>query len=290
MKMNNSDNRFARKPHGTSMKVVILAGGLGTRLREETEYKPKPMVEIGGRPMLWHIMKIYAHHGFTEFLICLGYKGDTIRDYFLNYELRNRDFTITLGSQELEIHNGHHAESGWRVTLAETGESTQTGGRLKRVADYLRGGPFLATYGDAVADIDLARLLDFHRRQRRLATVTAVRPSSRFGELSIGDGIATAFREKPQVHEGWVNGGFFVFEPRALDLIEGDGDTLEQGMLTKLTAFHQLAAYRHEGFWRCMDTYREKQLLDEMWRSGKAPWALWENYQTADSGVVSRSS
>jgi glucose-1-phosphate cytidylyltransferase len=283
---------FERNSNGkaTAMKVVILAGGLGTRLREETEYRPKPMVEIGGRPMLWHIMKIYARYGFTDFLICLGYKGDTIRDYFLNYELRNRDFTITLGSHEIEIHNRQHAESGWRVTLAETGESTQTGGRLKRIADYVRGSTFMATYGDAVADIDIARLLSFHRQQRRQATVTAVRPLSRFGELSIKDGIEVAFREKPQVREGWVNGGFLVFEPQALDLIAADEETLEHGLLTKLASFHQLAAYRHEGFWRCMDTYREKQLLDEMWRTGKAPWALWENYQIADSGAVSRSS
>ena len=256
------------------MKAVILAGGLGTRLREETEYRPKPMVEIGGRPILWHVMKIFAAHGHTDFVICLGYKGDVIRDYFVNYEERNRDFTVTLGSREVETHN-QHDEVGWRVTLAETGPTTQTGGRLLRVAPYLGKETFLLTYGDGVADVDLARLLAFHRRQGKLATVTAVRPSSRFGELMIEDGTVSVFREKPQVHEGWINGGFFVFEPGVFDLITGDNESLEGGVLNKLAERRQLSVYQHEGFWQCMDTFREMQLLTNAWEAGKAPWKIW---------------
>ncbi len=258
------------------MKVVILAGGLGTRLREETEYKPKPMVEIGGRPILWHIMKLYAAYHFTDFVICLGYKGDVIRDYFLNYEIRNRDFTVTLGTHKLEIHN-HHSENGWRVTLAETGIHTQTGGRLKRVGAYLDDGTFMMTYGDGVGNIDIARLLAFHKRQHKLATVTAVRPSSRFGELSIADDTVTAFREKPQVEGGWINGGFFVFEPAVLDYIDTDSDKLEEHALEQLAAARELAVYQHTGFWQCMDTYREMSLLNDMWSSGEAPWKVWSD-------------
>jgi glucose-1-phosphate cytidylyltransferase len=256
------------------MKVVILAGGLGTRLAEETVIKPKPMVEIGGKPILWHIMKSYVHHGYTEFVICLGYKGDIIRDYFFNYEIRNRDVTITLGSRDLEVHNDH-PEDGWRVTLAETGEKTLTGGRLKRVAAYLKGERFLATYGDGVADIDIMGLVAFHQKHGRLGTVTAVHPASRFGELAIENGIVTVFQEKPQVHEGWINGGFFVFQPEVLDLIAGDAESLEQGLLVKLADMKELAVYQHHGFWQCMDTYREMALLNELWSSGKAPWAVW---------------
>jgi len=256
------------------MKVVILAGGLGTRLREETELRPKPMVEIGGRPILWHIMKIYAHHGFTEFLLCLGYKGDVIRDYFLNYEPRNRDFTVTLGSHALEIHDGH-PESGWQVTLAETGKETLTGGRIKRVARYLDGDSFMVTYGDGVADINIKDLITFHKKSARLGTVTAVRPSSRFGELSIENGMVQVFQEKPQVHEGWINGGFFVFNRGVLELISGDDESLEQGLLQKLSSMKELSVYQHPGFWQCMDTYREMESLNEMWRNNKAPWAVW---------------
>jgi glucose-1-phosphate cytidylyltransferase len=267
--MNENSHRVSGR-----MKVVILAGGLGTRLREETEYRPKPMVEIGGRPILWHIMKIYAAHGYKDFVVCLGYKGDVIRDYFLNYEARNRDFTVTLGAQRVENHN-EHEEAGWRVTLAETGLNTQTGGRLLRVARYVGGDTFMATYGDGVADVDIGRLVAFHRRHGRLATVTAVRPASRFGELLVEDGLATAFEEKPRVHEGWINGGFFVFEPAIFDLISGDAEVLEAGVLTRLAAMRQLAVYRHEGFWQCMDTYREMQLLARAWESGDAPWKIW---------------
>ncbi len=256
------------------MKVVILAGGLGTRLREETEYRPKPMVEIGGRPILWHIMKCYAHFGHTQFVICLGYKGDVIRDYFLNYEMRNRDFTVALGSGRREIH-GEHDEDGWLVTLAETGEKTNTGGRLRRIARYVKDSTFMVTYGDGVADIDIERLTHCHRRQGKLATVTAVRPSSRYGELAIENDVVKVFREKPQVHEGWINGGFFVFEPEVLDWIEGDEESLEAGLLTKLANHRQLAVYRHDGFWQCMDTYREMQMLNEAWRDGTARWKIW---------------
>jgi glucose-1-phosphate cytidylyltransferase len=247
---------------------------MGTRLREETEYKPKPMVEIGGSPILWHIMKSYAHFGHSEYVICLGYKGDVIRDYFLNYETHNRDFTVNLGSGRYETH-GEHDEDGWRVTLAETGEKTNTGGRLKRVARYISQQTFMATYGDAVADINLDRLLECHRRHGKLATVTAVRPSSRFGELGIDGDVVMDFREKPQVHEGWINGGFFVFEPEVLEWIEGDDESLEVGLLTRLANNRQLAVYRHAGFWQCMDTYREMQLLNDVWTSGRAPWATW---------------
>jgi len=256
------------------MKVVLLAGGLGTRLREETEFRPKPMVEVGGRPILWHIMKLYAHFGFTEFVVCLGYKGDVIRDYFFNYELRNRDVTVTLGTRDVEAHSTH-GEAGWRVTLAETGERTLTGGRLRRVARYLAGERFMVTYGDGVADVDIKDLLAFHERHGKLATLTAVRPSSRFGEVVIDQGVVRAFSEKPQVQAGWINGGFFVFQPEVLAMLEGDHESLEQSLLEKLTAMQQLAVYEHHGFWQCMDTYREMQLLDDLWRRGRAAWAVW---------------
>jgi glucose-1-phosphate cytidylyltransferase len=255
------------------MKVVILAGGMGTRLREETVVKPKPMVEIGGRPILWHILKMYAHHGFQEFVVCLGYKGDVIRDYFVNYEMRNSDVTVTLGSRTMEVHN-QHGEQGWRVTLAETGDRTLTGGRVKRVARYL-DGRFMVTYGDGVADIDLRALLAHHEAQGRLATVTAVRPTSRFGQLAVDGHVVQAFHEKPQVEEGWINGGFLVFEPAVLDLMEGDAESLEAGLLSKLAARRELAVYQHHGFWQCMDTFREMELLNDLWRTGAAPWVKW---------------
>jgi glucose-1-phosphate cytidylyltransferase len=256
------------------MKVAILAGGLGTRLREETEYRPKPMVEIGGHPMLWHIMKIYSHYGLTDFVICLGYKGAVIRDYFYNYRIRNCDFTVTLGAGTVEMYDGHD-EDGWRVTLAETGDKTMTGGRLKRISRYLGGRTFMATYGDGVANVDIARLAAFHKSHGKLATVTAVRPSSRYGELSIVDGMVQLFQEKPQVQEGWINGGFFVFEPQVLDLIEGDHETLEAGVLIKLAEKRQLAVYQHDGFWQCMDTYREMEMLNGLWSENAAPWRVW---------------
>lgn len=260
------------KPLKSTVKVVILAGGLGTRLREETEYRPKPMVNIGERPILWHIMKTYAHYGYDDFILCLGYKGDIIRDYFLNYETRNRDVTVTLGSHNLQLLNGH-PELGWRVTLAETGETTLTGGRLKRVQPYIDGERFMVTYGDGVADINIKDLLAYHKTHKKLGTVTAVRPSSRFGELSIENGMVKVFQEKPQVHAGWINGGFFVFEREVLDLMAGDNESLEQGLLVQLAARKELAVYQHSGFWQCMDTYREMRLLNDLWQSAKAPWA-----------------
>lgn len=256
------------------MKAVILAGGMGTRLAEETDRKPKPLVEIGGRPIIWHIMMIYSSHGINDFVICLGYKGDVIRDYFVNYELRNCDVTLTLGSPSMEVHN-RHGEQGWKVTLAETGAATLTGGRVRRVARYLDGQRFMVTYGDGVADIDLRALLAHHEAGGRLATVTAVRPTSRFGQLDVEGHVVQAFREKPQVEEGWINGGFLVFEPGVLDLIASDEESLEGGLLAKLAAQRQLAVYPHHGFWQCMDTFREMELLSEMWRSGTAPWAKW---------------
>jgi len=257
------------------MKVVILCGGLGTRLREETEFKPKPMVEIGGYPILWHIMKGYASCGYHDFVLTLGYKGDAIRDYFLHYEIRNRDFSLTLGNRNVDVHGGH-SEDGWRVTLAETGVGTLTGGRLRRIAPYLTDGPFMVTYGDGVADIDLRLVLAYHRAKGKLGTVTAVRPASRFGELIMENGLASAFREKPQVNEGWINGGFFVFEREVLDLITGDDQSLEQGLIGLLSSRSELAVYQHNGFWQCMDTYREMELLNEMWRTGQAPWKIWK--------------
>jgi glucose-1-phosphate cytidylyltransferase len=255
-------------------KVVILAGGLGTRLREETEFRPKPMIDIGNRPILWHIMKIYAVFGYTDYIICLGYKGEMIRDYFFNYELRHRDFTITLGSGEFALHNDHN-EHGWRVTLVNTGNDTMTAGRVKRVAPYLRAQRFMLTYGDGVADIDISRLMAFHQKHHKLATVTGVRPLSRYGELSVRDGLVEVFDEKPQVRGGWINGGFFVFEPEVLDLIDGDEESLETGVLVKLARLGELGVYQHDGFWQCMDNYREMQLLNELWRVGKAPWKLY---------------
>ena len=258
------------------MKAVILAGGLGTRLREETEFKPKPMVEIGGRPILWHIMKIYAHYGFTDFILCLGYKGDVIRDYFLNYHSRNCDVTVTLGASSIELHNGH-SECGWRITLAETGEKTETAGRLKRIRRYIDGDMFLATYGDGIADIDIPAVLACHRSSGKLATVTAVRPSSRFGELSVENGMVRTFEEKPQVSNSWINGGFMVMSASALDLVNGDDERLERDLLSKLTARQELAVYQHAGFWQCMDTVRESELLNKMWQTGKAPWCIWRS-------------
>jgi glucose-1-phosphate cytidylyltransferase len=253
------------------VKVVILCGGMGTRLREETEVRPKPMVEIGDRPILWHIMRLYARHGWNEFVLCLGYKGDAIRDYFLNYEHHNADVTVTLGSRSVEMHDALE-ESGWRVTLAETGEATMTGTRLRRVGRYLGGQRFMATYGDGLSDVDLKRLLEFHVSHGRLATVTAVRPSSRFGELSIQGGMVKVFQEKPQIDQGWINGGFFVFEPRVMELLGEEDESLERGLLVKLSEQRELAVYEHRGFWQCMDTYREMTLLNDLWRSGQAPW------------------
>lgn len=259
------------------LETVLLCGGLGTRLREETETRPKPMVEIGDHPILWHIMKIYAAQGgVRDFLLCLGYKGDVIRDYFLNYTNRVADTRIELASGAIEcLPNGTNVED-WRVTLMETGRSTLTGLRLKRAVNRIAGERFFATYGDGVADIDVNALLEHHAAAGKLATVTAVHPSSRFGELELDGHIVSSFAEKPQVGQGWINGGFFVFEKRAFDLLGEDDDiSLEDGLLARLAEIGELAVYRHDGFWQCMDTYREMQLLNQMWRGGDAPWRVW---------------
>lgn len=258
--------------------VVILCGGKGTRLREHTETRPKPMVEVGGRPLLWHIMKGYAAHGFREFVLCLGYKGDVIRDYFLNYEARNLDFTVTLGQKSsIEYRGNAHAEDGWKVSLVETGEDTMTGGRIKRAARYLKGSTFAATYGDGVCDVDLTNLVAFHRAHGGLATVTGVRPPSRFGELRTDGTRVTAFSEKPQTGTGLINGGFFLFERGFLDyLSEDESCVLERAPLEKAAADNRLHAYEHAGYWQCMDTYRDWEHLERAWTEGRAPWRTWD--------------
>jgi glucose-1-phosphate cytidylyltransferase len=258
------------------MQAVILCGGKGTRLREETEFKPKPMVAIGDRPILWHIMKGYAASGMEDFVLCLGYKAEHIRSYFLNYEVIHSNVMVELGGRRVQKLDSDHDEAGWRVWLVDTGAETLTGGRVKAAQKYIEGATFMVTYGDGVADIDIDVLLKFHRAHGKLATVTAVRPSSRFGELTFDRGtVVTGFQEKPQVHEGWINGGYFVFQREVLDLIGGPEESLEQGLLQKLTDMNQLEAYKHSGFWQCMDTYREMELLNELWASGRAPWKRW---------------
>jgi glucose-1-phosphate cytidylyltransferase len=258
---------------------MILCGGLGTRLREETEYRPKPMVEIGGRPVLWHIMKIYAAHGFKEFVLCLGYKGAMIKDYFLNYETLNNDFTLTLGSKKrIEFHNAH-TEEGWKITCVETGASTMTGGRVLRALPYIRTENFALTYGDGVADINLKAELAFHRKHGRQATVAAVRAPSRFGEMVIGDlEHVRDFQEKPAGTTGLINGGFFILKRAGLEKFlkpAEDGLIWEQRPLEKLARERQLKAFQHDGFWQPMDTYREFELLNTCWRKGNAPWKTW---------------
>jgi glucose-1-phosphate cytidylyltransferase len=257
------------------MKVVILAGGLGTRLAEETELKPKPMIEIGERPILWHIMKLFGHHGFSEFVICLGYKGYLVREYFANYFLHNSDVTIHLRDQRIDVHQ--NAVEPWQVTLVDTGPQTQTGGRIKRVREYLGDERFMLTYGDGVADLDIGALLAFHERHGRIATVTAVQPLGRFGALRLGgDGeTVVAFEEKPVGDGGWVNGGFFVLEPAAFDCIDGDQTAWEREPVERLARADQLRAYQHGGFWHPMDTLRDKRALEELWSSGRAPWKVW---------------
>lgn len=258
------------------MKVVILCGGQGTRMREETEFRPKPLVNIGSNPILWHIMQIYAHFGYREFVLCLGYKGNMIKEYFLNYEAFSHDLTVHLGNgHRPEIHQGVAPSDNFTVTLADTGDQTMTGGRIKRVARYLEGDTCMVTYGDAVADIDVGRLVDFHRAHGKLATLTCVRPPSRFGNLALGHGARVqSFIEKPRL-EGWVNAGFFVFNRGVLDYLDGDGCVLESGPLESLARDGELQAYRHEGAWYPMDTYREVLMLNEMWQSGNAPWRMW---------------
>lgn len=255
------------------MIVVILAGGFGTRLSEETEVRPKPMVEIGGRPILWHIMKIYSAYGFNEFAIALGYKGEYIKSFFVNYRQLHCNLTVHLRDGNVDVHDGD--EEDWTIHLVDTGLKTETGGRIKRLARLIGDEPFLLTYGDGVASVNVCDLIRFHHEQGRLATVTAVRPPARFGGMALSNNHVVDFKEKPQIGEGWINGGFFVLEPQVLDYIAGDSVDWERESLERLVADDQLAAYRHEGFWQCMDTLRDVRLLQELWQSGCAPWKVW---------------
>ncbi len=255
------------------MKAVLLAGGLGTRLSEETSLKPKPMVEIGGRPILWHIMKIYLAHGIRDFVVCCGYKGYVIKEYFANYRLHMSDVTVDMRQDQIVF--GMNKAEDWRITLADTGESTMTGGRLGRVADLVRDETFCFTYGDGVADIDIGALLAFHRAHGKTATVTAVRPPSRFGVLEMDGTAVTSFAEKPAEEQGLINGGFFVLEPKALDYLGGDDCIWEREPLEGLARDGELHAFRHEGFWQPMDTLRDRQLLESHWDAGTAPWKVW---------------
>jgi glucose-1-phosphate cytidylyltransferase len=257
------------------MKAVIPAGGMGTRLSEETHLRPKPMVEIGGKPILWHIMKIYAAHGIKEFIIALGYKGEMIKEYFLNFYAFNKDITVDLDSGRTTIHDGKQHED-WKVHLVDTGLHTQTGGRLKRVKKWLHEDEtFLFTYGDGVADLDIEATIKFHKAHGKLATLTSVLPPARFGRLVFDDDHIVHFKEKPQGEEGWINGGFYVLQKEAIDYIEGDDTIWERGAIESLTKDCQLMGYRHERFWSCMDTIKEKAYLEDLWQSGKAPWKIW---------------
>lgn len=255
------------------MKAVILAGGFGTRISEETHLKPKPMIEIGGRPILWHIMKIYSAYGVHEFIICCGYKGYVIKEYFAHYFLHTSDVTFDMQTNQMEIHE-KHAEP-WKVTLIDTGEATLTGGRLKRVREYIGRETFCFTYGDGVADVNIERLLAHHQQQQRLVTLTAVQPPGRYGAVNIEGGNVLNFQEKPKGDQSWINGGFFVVEPAAIDCIDGDSTSWEGQTLPRLAQKQQLAAFKHDGFWLPMDTLRDKNVLEELWQSGKAPWKKW---------------
>jgi len=255
------------------MKAVILAGGLGTRISEETHLKPKPMIEVGGKPILWHIMKIYSAHGINEFVVCLGYKGYMIKEYFANYFLHMSDVTFDIATNQMEVHQ-RNAEP-WRVTLVDTGNDTQTGGRLKRVDDYLKEDEFCLTYGDGLGDVDIGKLIAFHRAQRSLATLTAVQPPGRFGSINLEKNKIIGFQEKPQGDGGWINGGFFVLSRKVLDYIAGDNTVWEQDPLKRLAAEGNLSAFVHRGFWHPMDTLRDKVYLENLWESGRAPWKVW---------------
>ncbi len=258
------------------MKAVILAGGSGTRLSEETALRPKPMVEIGGKPILWHILKIYATHGIAEFIIALGYKGEMIKQYFLDFYALNNDISIDLASGETTIHN-NGTQPNWKVHLVDTGLHTQTGGRLRRLKEWLaRDEVFLFTYGDGVADLNVSALLQFHNSHRKLATVTTVRPPARFGRIAFDGEQVAEFYEKPEAGEGWINGGYFVLNRKTIDYIEGDQTIWERDPIERLAHDGQLMGYRHYGFWSCMDTLKEKNILEELWASGKAPWRIWE--------------
>ncbi|MBI4347012.1 MAG: glucose-1-phosphate cytidylyltransferase [Elusimicrobia bacterium] len=264
---------MASKSNGLPKKTVILAGGAGTRLSEETYARPKPMVEIGGKPILWHILNIYAAHGFKDFVIACGYKGEVIKEYFHNFFVHNADYVVHLKNGKRDVLRSRSPD--WRIGAIDTGLQTLTAGRLKRLAPWLDGEPFMVTYGDGVADVDLKALVAFHRKHGRLATVTAVRPPARFGALNLRGDAVKSFSEKPQTGEGWINGGFFVFEPRALAYMGGDDVPLEKEPLERLAADGQLMAFKHDGFWHPMDTVRDRQLLESLWASGKAPWKVW---------------
>lgn len=255
------------------MQLVILAGGLGSRLSEETSTRPKPLVEIGGFPILWHIMKIYASHGVKSFVICLGYKGYMIKEYFANLRLHSSDVTI-FGDGSVSYHG--KPENDWIITMVDTGAATQTGGRLLRVKDFIEGPEFFMTYGDGLGDVDITELHKFHKQNSRLATVTATRPSARFGALELEGSRVNAFVEKPVAEGGWINGGFFVLNKKVLDYIDGDETLWEQEPMQKLAANREISAFQHEGFWQPMDTLREKQILEDLWASGKAPWKSWD--------------
>ena len=255
------------------MKAVILAGGMGTRISEETTVRPKPMVEIGGRPILWHIMKIYSAHGINDFVVCLGYKGYMIKEYFANYFLHMSDVTFDMHYNQMQIHE-NKAEP-WRVTLVDTGDSTMTGGRLKRVKRYLTEENFCLTYGDGVGDVDITKLLAFHHEQKTLATMTATQPPGRFGAITIDGRKVAGFQEKPSGDGAWINGGFFVLSPKVIDYIEGDSTLWEREPMERLAKDGEMSAYRHAGFWQPMDTLRDKNYLEDLWVSGKAPWKTW---------------
>ena len=255
------------------MKVIILAGGRGTRLQEETVVRPKPMVEIGGRPLMWHIMKSYAAHGFKDFLIACGYKGEMIKEYFGNFFLHESDYVIDLGDGSLEVVNAGKLD--WKVGVVDTGQETMTGGRILRLKEWVGDETFMVTYGDGVGSVDISALARFHAQHGRLATVTAVRPPARFGELVLSGSEVKEFAEKPQTTEGWINGGFFVFEPGIFGYLDGDDTALEHAPLRRLAADGELLAFRHEGFWQPMDTLREKEQLEQLWASGRAPWKCW---------------
>jgi glucose-1-phosphate cytidylyltransferase len=257
------------------MRTVILAGGLGTRLSEETSVRPKPMVEVGGYPLLWHLMNIYAHYEIKRFVLALGYKGDVIKDYFLRYHATNSDITVNLCNGAVEYHKTHRRD--WEVRMIDTGDGTLTGGRLHRLEPHLRdSGTFMLTYGDGVADVNIAELYEFHKQHGRIATLTAVRPPARFGTMQFDGNRVIDFKEKPQTQEGWINGGFFVFEPAVFDYLHGDDSVLEGDPLEHLAEDGELMAYQHYGFWQCMDTLRDRNRLQSLWESGEAPWRVWK--------------
>lgn len=259
------------------MKIVILCGGLGTRLHEETEFKPKPMVDVGDKPILWHIMKIYAYYGFKDFVLCLGYKGEMIKEYFLDYEVMNNDFTIQLGSQNRVQLHSKHSEEEWNVTLADTGASAMTGSRIKRIEKYIDTENFMVTYGDGVADININKLLEFHSKHKKIATLTGVHSLSRYGELLVEGDSIKKFKEKPQSSTRYISGGFFVFRKQVFDyMADDDNCILERNVLEQLASEGELKIFTHKGFWQCVDTYRDFKHLQEIWKKGHPPWAIWK--------------